>query len=59
MKFTNLLAIVALTSVTAHHRCDDGSTGLTNALTGPLSKAVQNAKDDLDTAEAAKNDIDA
>ena len=51
-------ALLAISSVGAHHRCDDVDTAAANALTSPLAKAVQKAKADKDAALEVKLAID-
>ena len=56
MKTFAYLALLGL--VSTHHRCDDLSTGETNALAGPLYKALQKAKESRDLAIELKEEFD-
>ena len=49
-------AFVALTS--AHHKCDNVDTAETNSIAGPLAKAVQKAREDMELATQAKTELD-
>jgi hypothetical protein len=56
MKSFALLALLGL--VSAHHRCDDLTTGEQNAIAGPLASALQKALEIKDAALKAKQDFD-